>query len=244
MIQLQLFPGVDHSLMTPAPRIARRIFPGQSWPFPPMADRGEEWRRCQSWPLTWASSWGRIAVQRTLFDAPRIVARRRDHSGYLAVTLGGSVVQLHRLVADAWHGPKPAGLQVRHLDGDKLNNTPGNLAYGTARDNWDDAARHGVRERKLSADDVRRILLAMYRGETAAGLAPRFNVSVAMVAHVMCGEQHAHIAPHYWRRGQWSRHRRRFRDPHRAQLRALERIAAAIQTGATSSPAAPPAGAS
>lgn len=244
MIQLQLFPGVDHSLMTPAPRTARCIFPGQFWPFPPMADRGEEWRRCQSWPLTWASSWGRIAVQQTLFDAPRIVARRRDHHGYLAVRLAGSVVQLHRLVADAWHGPKPAGLQVRHLDGDKLNSTPGNLAYGTARDNWDDAVSHGARERKLSADDVRRILLAMLRGESGAATAARFDVSARTVFCVQRGEQHAHIALAYWRRDQWNRHRRRFRDPHRAQLRAFERIAAAIQAGATSSPAAPPAGAS
>ena len=50
---------------------------------------------------------------------------------------------IHRMVADAFHGPCPAGLEVRHLDGNKLNNAAGNLCYGTKSQNTYDAIAHG-----------------------------------------------------------------------------------------------------
>lgn len=47
---------------------------------------------------------------------------------------------VHHLVARAFHGPKPeAGLLVRHMDCDKSNNTPENLAYGDYGQNWWDS---------------------------------------------------------------------------------------------------------
>src|SRR4051812_19574137 len=39
------------------------------------------------------------------------------------------------LVALAFHGPRPAGLEIRHLDGDRTNDRPDNLAYGTHQEN-------------------------------------------------------------------------------------------------------------
>lgn len=38
------------------------------------------------------------------------------------------------LVAEAFHGPRPDGLVVMHIDEDSRNNRPGNLAYGTQRE--------------------------------------------------------------------------------------------------------------
>ena len=51
----------------------------------------------------------------------------------------------HRLVALAFHGEPPEGKHlVRHLDGNGLNNSPENLAWGDDEDNYQDAVRHGV----------------------------------------------------------------------------------------------------
>ena len=52
-------------------------------------------------------------------------------------------VKLHHVVAELVHGPRPGGLICRHLDDDKRNNWPDNLAYGTHADNAADAARNG-----------------------------------------------------------------------------------------------------
>lgn len=52
--------------------------------------------------------------------------------------------ELHRLVARAFIGPAPPGQEVRHLDGDPWNCTPGNLVYGTRSENMLDKRLHGT----------------------------------------------------------------------------------------------------
>lgn len=57
--------------------------------------------------------------------------------------------RVHRLVANAFYGERPEGLEVRHLDGNSLNNALNNLAYGTHKQNMEDRValvthcRHG-----------------------------------------------------------------------------------------------------
>lgn len=51
---------------------------------------------------------------------------------------------VHRLVAEAFIGPAPEGMQVCHRDGDKTNNAVGNLYYGTPSQNELDKIRHGA----------------------------------------------------------------------------------------------------
>lgn len=50
---------------------------------------------------------------------------------------------VHQMVSDAYLGPIPNGMEVRHLDGIKTNNIPNNLAYGTTQDNANDRMSHG-----------------------------------------------------------------------------------------------------
>lgn len=51
---------------------------------------------------------------------------------------------IHRLVCMAFHGMPPSPQhQVRHLDGNPANNAPGNLAWGTQSENWQDRKAHG-----------------------------------------------------------------------------------------------------
>ncbi len=58
--------------------------------------------------------------------------------------------------------------QIRHLDGNKMNNSYLNLAWGTAKDNADDRERHGrtVRGKRMSEQvlaAVRRSTNPFYR---------------------------------------------------------------------------------
>lgn len=54
-----------------------------------------------------------------------------------------TAIPVHRLVANAFLGDRPDGLQIRHLDGNKLNNHVDNLCYGTAKENAQDRVLHG-----------------------------------------------------------------------------------------------------
>lgn len=52
--------------------------------------------------------------------------------------------KVHQLVCLAFHGVTPAGSEcVRHLDGNKLNNQPCNLRWGTNKENAADTILHG-----------------------------------------------------------------------------------------------------
>jgi hypothetical protein len=64
----------------------------------------------------------------------------------LRVTLAGDRVprSLHDLVLTAFVGPRPAGMQGCHWDGDPTNNTLPNLRWDTAKSNRADSSRHGT----------------------------------------------------------------------------------------------------
>lgn len=59
---------------------------------------------------------------------------------------GGQVCRVHRLVAAAFHGPCPAGMECCHNDGDKLNNHASNLRWDTPEANRADRTAHGVNQ--------------------------------------------------------------------------------------------------
>jgi HNH endonuclease/NUMOD4 motif len=69
-------------------------------------------------------------------------------NGYALVILCLRRVQrshtVHTLVTRAFIGPCPDGQEVRHLDGNRLNNRLANLAYGTRSENVLDSVRHGT----------------------------------------------------------------------------------------------------
>lgn len=76
-------------------------------------------------------------------------------------------VRVHQLVARAFLGPQEPGMQVRHLDGNSLNNVLSNLVYGTPKENALDTVRagnhfqarktHCRKGHKLSGPNVRRV---------------------------------------------------------------------------------------
>ena len=82
-------------------------------------------------------------------STPRQLTATRDTYGYLQVTLSHGrkncrAHRVHKLVALTFLGPRPEGMEIRHLDGDRTNPALANLAYGTSRENHLDMVRHGT----------------------------------------------------------------------------------------------------
>jgi hypothetical protein len=107
----------------------------------------------------------------------------------------------HRLVAEAFHGPAPEGMECRHLDGTRDNNRPSNLAWGTPVENAADRRRHGTNisgERhgaaKLTAADVAEIRKRRAAGETLQSLADEYGVHNSTIHKASVGQSFKEVA--------------------------------------------------
>ena len=67
--------------------------------------------------------------------------------GYMLVSMSHKnrrvTKSVHRLICLAFHGAPSKGQEVRHLDGDRENNVPTNLCWGTQVEQWQDRRAHG-----------------------------------------------------------------------------------------------------
>lgn len=109
--------------------------------------------------------------------------------GYLTVTpaLNGEYKTklVHRLVAESFYGFEPNGFkQVRHLDGNQINNNPDNLDWGTQEQNWTDRLLHGKslgenhHSSKLTKENI---ALIRASNKSQRNLAKEFNVSQSLI---------------------------------------------------------------
>lgn len=81
---------------------------------------------------------------------PRMLVLALDGDGYRRCNLydgkgGTRNVAVHVLMCASWHGARPEGAQVRHLNGVRTDNSKDNLRWGTAKENYDDMTAHGTR---------------------------------------------------------------------------------------------------
>jgi hypothetical protein len=87
--------------------------------------------------------------RRTIYA--RILKQRADRDGYPIVTLTKhsryKLVPVHRLVASAFHGPCPEGLECAHLDGNRSNPRADNLTWASKAENEAHKYEHGTRKR-------------------------------------------------------------------------------------------------
>lgn len=137
-----------------------------------------------------ASSHGRIrSVDHyvTRFVKGTVLRPRIRKEGYLSVHISGvGPRDVHRLVALAFHGVPEPGMQARHLDGDRLNPRPDNLAWGTQSENEADKYRYAGKRHKLSVSDVREIRHRVGDlGEGIPSVARAFGVTVETVRQVV-----------------------------------------------------------
>lgn len=89
----------------------------------------------------------------------RILRTTVDRGGYSRVQLyrDGKPRRLgiHQLVALAFIGPRPAGKELRHLDGNSQRNEARNLAYGTSTENNRDTVDHGTNRKAAQKNCLR-----------------------------------------------------------------------------------------
>ncbi len=78
----------------------------------------------------------------------KLAVRRSSRHPYLMTGLyvegRRKRIRLHKLILNAFVGPRPIGFEARHLDGDCLNNKPNNLSWGTRLENVNDKRKHGT----------------------------------------------------------------------------------------------------
>ena len=152
----------------------------------------EEWRSITEWPGYEVSSLGRIRRD------GHIKKPFPDRKGYLKVKLWrlskAKNLLVHRLVAEHFIGPAPVDQVCRHLNGDKTDNNPSNLAYGTRAQNEADKIKHGTalageghHQSKLTDVQVASIRSRYKRGCPANGgraLAREFGISDVQEANI------------------------------------------------------------
>lgn len=104
---------------------------------------GTEWRAIPKYPDYEVSALGDVRRH------GRVLKLMEARSGHLAVTIyrvggrRGNKVQVHRLVALAFHGqPADAGSVVRHMNGHPFDNRPENLRWGSHAENMADRVQH------------------------------------------------------------------------------------------------------
>lgn len=123
------------------------------------------------------------------------------NSGYLHLQprYRSSDVYVHVMVCEAFHGPRPTGMEVAHYDGDRLNNRPDNLRWATHQDNEADKIRHdrvahGERNghAKLTSDQVAGLRSSRSGGATLRTLAARYDISVMQVSRISRGLNWSH----------------------------------------------------
>jgi NUMOD4 motif/HNH endonuclease len=125
-----------------------------------------------------------------------------NHGGRQTVVLcrGGEMkrFQVHRLVLFAFKGLAPVGTECRHLDGNHLNNRPGNLEWATHTANMEDKEVHGTQTQgedhpraKLTDKQVREIRAA---SATHRELAQRYGVSQVAIHLIRARKTWKHVA--------------------------------------------------
>jgi hypothetical protein len=114
--------------------------------------QSSEWRDIPGWPEYQVSQAGEVrrAAPASGTAAGRVLKQYRNKkTGYFSVCLSRNCIQsridVHRLVAFAFHGPQPsADHVVAHNDGCRTNNRCSNLRWATQSENLRGCREHGT----------------------------------------------------------------------------------------------------
>jgi hypothetical protein len=122
---------------------------------------GESWAAIPSLPGFEASDFGQIRRGDTVLRQHLQLPDDKTVSLYPFVVLRVENGIRHRrkvyqMVAEAFHGPKPEGMVCRHLNGVHADSRPGNLQYGTQKQNQQDRVDMKERQRQASRDKIAR----------------------------------------------------------------------------------------
>jgi len=162
----------------------------------------EVWKVIPCYKMYETSSLGRIrSWKKWRNKVPRILKGSLDSYGYVQVNIATNVL-LHRLICMTFNGMPPDNKNIcRHLDGNKANNRPDNLAWGSVQDNMSDMVKHGNsckgvlhRDAKLSVKEVKAIRLKYKSGlGTHKQLAKMYNTSTTNIGCIIHRQTWKHI---------------------------------------------------
>ena len=120
--------------------------------------------------------------------ADRLLKPQPQPSGHLYVKIGHKPARhfrVHRLVALAFLGPCPSGMEVCHNDSDPTNNRVDNLRYDTRSGNRLDMVRKGNEGRQiLRVEQVARIRERLAEGESCRALAAEYGVHPSTISKI------------------------------------------------------------
>ncbi len=148
--------------------------------------------------------WSAMPGQGGRYESMHQLRPCRDKGGYLRVSLRGFKQRrgyfVHTLVALAFNGLRPDGMVSRHRNGNKDDNRPENIVYGTHAENIADRHAHGKTVRgershlsKLSESQALEILRRLRDGEGQASLAREFGIGVSAVWGLKTGRTWSHL---------------------------------------------------
>lgn len=157
----------------------------------------EEWRPCDDDAYE-VSSLGQVRRAKPSRPGFIRVGRILKHNivrGYACVRLSGAKDRkVADLVARAFIGPKPDGLEINHKNGVKTDNRPENLEYVTKSENVRHAIRMGLYRNgraRLTREQAEEIRRRRSSGEKSADLAREFGVGVNHVWDIWRGNSWA-----------------------------------------------------
>lgn len=148
--------------------------------------------------ITRPNRWGTTTSVRW----PAKVLQPQNNEGYLQLKLGGvnRLYSVHQLVAWAFNGPQPEGTVVNHIDGNKLNNTPGNLEYISNSANVHHAYRTGLLSNKGTTngrakltDELVKAILAIPKSVPATAIAKEFGCGETAIRDIRAGNKWKHV---------------------------------------------------
>lgn len=164
---------------------------------------GEIWKPIVGWEQSYeVSNLGRVKGIRIIgaWKEPRIKRLGPRENEYLTVSLYYSgtckTYLVHSLVAEAFIGPRPEGLQVNHIDANKTNNHYTNLEYVTPQGNILHAYALGLCDRitrpeatniKLSKGEITKIMDLHKYGISSRKVASTFGVSHTCILQIWRG---------------------------------------------------------
>ena len=160
----------------------------------------EIWKSVMGYPGYEVSNIGRIR-------SPNKILKLRDNLkyGHLTVCLCDRKRKprseyVHTLVLEAFVGPRTLRKVSRHIDGDPQNNCVSNLVWGTRKENYEDARRHGTAPRGerhghaiLTAGIVRRARRMAVKGQSIASISRQLGVNYGTIGDAIRGRRWGHI---------------------------------------------------
>ena len=173
----------------------------------------ERWRPIKSFEgLYEVSNFGRVRSLSRWVDCRngerlldgRLLKQKIGNNGYYGVTLCNGTIQTdadtHRIIAYAFLPGKSLDV-VRHLDGNPLNNSLKNLAWGSFEDNEADKKKHGRtplgenHHRAVLNNSLVLIIKDMHRrGFSQLKIAEIIGFNRGVVGNVVRGETWNHVS--------------------------------------------------